>query len=166
MPASATESPRRYRFGAYELDVRAGELRKNGLKVKLQKQPLQVLKMLLEQPGEVITREELRNGLWPADTLVDFDHSLNSAVNRLRDVLCDSGDSPQFIETLPRYGYRFIGPRDRTDSGTNSASKSKQQVQRLRAPKILMVLGVTVELRRRVRTVRRRRVMPGYFNYR
>src|SRR5215469_4208567 len=108
MPASAAESPRRFRFGVYELDVRAGELRKNGLTIKLQKQPLQVLKILLGQPGEIITREELRNQLWPADTFVDFDHSLNSAVQRLRDVLGDSGNNPRYIETLPRYGYRFI----------------------------------------------------------
>jgi DNA-binding winged helix-turn-helix (wHTH) protein len=93
MPASAAESPRRFRFGAYELDVRAGELRKNGVTIKLQKQPLQILKMLLQQPGEVITREELRNQLWPADTFVDFDHGLNSAVKRLRDVLGDSNAS-------------------------------------------------------------------------
>src|SRR5262249_48193439 len=141
MPASAAESPRRYRFGAYELDVRAGELRKNGLKIKLQKQPLQILNALLERPGEVITREELRNQLWPADTFVDFDHGLNSAVKRLRDVLGDAGDNPRFIETLPRYGYRFIGPVDRADSGTNSASNSRVHVERLRAQKILITLG-------------------------
>jgi len=144
MPASAAESPRRYRFGAYELDVRAGELRKNGLKLKLQKQPLQVLKMLLEQPGEVIPREELRNQLWPAATFVDFDHGLNSAVKRLRDVLGDSGANPQFIETIPRFGYRFIGSMDRADSETNSAGKSKQYLERLRTPNVLITLGVTL----------------------
>src|SRR5215469_7935136 len=143
MPASAAESPRRFHFGPYELDVRAGELRKNGLTIKLQKQPLQILKVLLERPGEVITREELRNQLWPADTFVDFDHSLNSAVKRLRDVLCDSGANPQFIETVPRYGYRFIGLVDAAGSATNSASNSNQQLERFRARKILIAVGVT-----------------------
>jgi DNA-binding winged helix-turn-helix (wHTH) protein/Tol biopolymer transport system component len=108
MPASDTESPRLFRFGVFELDVRAGELRKNGLKVKVQKQPLDILKLLLERPGEVITREELRNQLWPADTFVDFDHSLNAAIKRLRDVLGDLPDNPRFVETLPRHGYRFL----------------------------------------------------------
>ena len=141
MPASVAESPRRFHFGPYELDVRAGELRKNGLPIKLQKQPLQILKVLLERPGEVITREELRDQLWPADTFVDFDHGLNSAVKRLRDVLGDSGDNPRFIETLPRYGYRFIGPVERLDSGTDSASSFKPQVGRLGRQKILISLG-------------------------
>src|SRR5215469_5327550 len=146
MPASAAESPRRFRFGAYELDVRAGELRKNGVTIKLQKQPLQILKMLLQQPGEVITREELRNQLWPADTFVDFDHGLNSAVKRLRDVLGDSGANPQFIETIPRYGYRFVGSVDRADSETSSVGKSKQHLERLRTPNVLIALGVTLVL--------------------
>lgn len=127
MPDSAAESPRRFRFGAYELDVRAGELRKNGLTIKLQRQPLQVLKMLLEQPGEVITREELRNQLWPVDTFVDFDHSLNSAVKRLRDVLGDSGNNPRFIETLPRYGYRFIGP---VEGGVQTTVRADRSIVR------------------------------------
>ena len=147
MPDSAAKSPRRFRFGAYELDVRAGELRKNGLTIKLQKQPLQVLKVLLEQPGEVITREELRNQLWPADTFVDFDHGLNSAVKRLRDVLGDSGDNPRFIETLPRYGYRFIGPVDRllseapSASGSPSATHLPRPFQRPTAKHVWIGLG-------------------------
>lgn len=127
------ETPHRFRFGLYELDVRAGELHKNGLKIKLQAQPLQILKVLVEQPGEVITREELRNQLWPADTFVDFDHGLHSAVQRLRDVLNDSGENPRFIETLHGYGYRFIGPVDRADSGTRSASDPKGHFEKLRA---------------------------------
>jgi DNA-binding winged helix-turn-helix (wHTH) protein/tetratricopeptide (TPR) repeat protein len=98
------------RFGIFELDPVAGELRKDGLKLKLQGQPLQVLEALLEQPGEVVTREELRQRLWPSDTFVDFEHNLNSAVKRLRETLGDSADNPRFIETLPRHGYRFIGP--------------------------------------------------------
>ena len=101
---------RLYRFGTYEVDVRSGELRKNGAKLKLQEQPFQVLAMLLERPGEVVTREELRQRLWPADTFVDFDHSLNTAINKLRDALGDAAANPRFIETLARRGYRFIAP--------------------------------------------------------
>lgn len=98
------------RFGAFEVDLRAGELRKNGLKIKLQGQPIQVLIALLEHPGDIVTREELRQRLWPSDTFVDFEHSLNSAVKRLREALGDSADNPRFIETLPRHGYRLIAP--------------------------------------------------------
>src|SRR6202051_4688937 len=98
------------RCGTYELDLRAGELRRQGVKVKLQEQPFQVLAQLLEKPGEVITREELRNRLWPADTFVDFDHSLNAAIRRLRDALGDSAENPRFVETVARRGYRFLDP--------------------------------------------------------
>jgi len=96
------------RFGVFEVDPRTGELRSKGSRVKLQDQPLQILLALLEKPGEVVTREELRAKLWPTDTFVDFDHGLNAAVKRLRDALDDSAESPHFIETLPRRGYRFI----------------------------------------------------------
>jgi TolB-like protein/DNA-binding winged helix-turn-helix (wHTH) protein/Flp pilus assembly protein TadD len=98
------------RFGVFEADLSAGELRKNGLRLKLREQPFQILVMLLENPGNVVSRDELRNRLWPRDTFVDFDHGLNNAVMRLREVLCDSSDTPRFIETLPRRGYRFIAP--------------------------------------------------------
>jgi TolB-like protein/DNA-binding winged helix-turn-helix (wHTH) protein/tetratricopeptide (TPR) repeat protein len=98
----------RARFGAFEVDFRSGELLKNGRRVRLQDQPLQVLAMLLERPGEVVSREELRQKLWPTDTFVDFDHGLNNAINRLRDALNDAADAPRFIETLPRRGYRFV----------------------------------------------------------
>lgn len=98
------------RFGSFEVNLQSGELRRNGFKIRLQDQPLQVLTLLLEQPGEVVTREALRGKLWAADTFVDFDHSLNAAVKRLRDALGDSADSPRFIETLARRGYRFIAP--------------------------------------------------------
>ena len=97
-------------FGTFEVDLRAGELRKSGARIKLQEQPFQILTMLLEKPGEVITREELQQKLWPADTFVDFDDGLNTAIKKLRDTLGDSVDSPRFIETLPRRGYRFIYP--------------------------------------------------------
>jgi TolB-like protein/DNA-binding winged helix-turn-helix (wHTH) protein/Tfp pilus assembly protein PilF len=103
-------SHRRIRFGAFEIDLQTTELARNGLKLPLQRQPFQVLSMLLERSGELVTRDELKSRLWPSDTFVDFDHSLNKAVNRLREVLGDSADQPQYIETLPRLGYRFIGP--------------------------------------------------------
>ena len=99
------------RFGLFELDLRAGELRKNGVKIKLQEQCFRILAALLRKPGDVVTREELRSELWPSDTFVDFDHSLNAAVKRLRDALDDSAENPRFIETLSRRGYRFIAAR-------------------------------------------------------
>jgi Tol biopolymer transport system component/DNA-binding winged helix-turn-helix (wHTH) protein len=99
-------------FGTFEVNFQTGELRRRGQKVKLQEQPLQVLAALLERPGEMVTREELRSKLWPADTFVDFDHSLNAAIKRLRDALGESADAPVFIETLARRGYRFIAPVD------------------------------------------------------
>ena len=96
------------RFGPFELDLRAGELRKAGRRIRLQEQPFQILRMLLESPGEVVSREEIRKRLWPDDTVVEFDHSINAAVKRLRDALRDSAESPRYIETLARRGYRFI----------------------------------------------------------
>ncbi len=110
MPAFQGNSSRIARFGVFELDLAAGELRKNGARLRLQEQPFQVLALLLERAGDVVTREELRQKLWPADTFVDFDHSLNTAVNKLREVLGDSASSPRYIETLARRGYRFIAP--------------------------------------------------------
>jgi DNA-binding winged helix-turn-helix (wHTH) protein len=96
------------RFGMFEVDLQAGELRKAGLRIKLQEQPFQILTLLLERPGQVVTREELCQRLWPTNTFIDFDHSLNSAVKKLRRVLGDDPDNPRFIETLPRRGYRFL----------------------------------------------------------
>jgi eukaryotic-like serine/threonine-protein kinase len=105
-----TDAKQVIRFGTFEVDPRAGELRRNGSRVKLQDQPFQVLLALLERPGDVVTREELRAKLWPADTFVDFDHGLNAAVKRLRDALGDTAENPRFIETLARRGYRFLVP--------------------------------------------------------
>ncbi len=107
MPIPSTSIPPA-RFGPFEVDFRAGELLKNGRRIRLQDQPLQVLAMLLEHRGSVVTRDEFRQKLWPNDTFVDFDHGLNNAINRLRDTLNDSAEAPRFIETLPRRGYRFI----------------------------------------------------------
>ncbi len=98
------------RFSRFVLDRDSGELLKDGTRIKLQDQPFQILCILLEQPGRVVTREELQNRIWPADTFVAFDQGLYSAVRRLRDALCDSAEAPRYIETLPRRGYRFIAP--------------------------------------------------------
>src|SRR3989442_8968302 len=114
MMSMATPDPVRIlRFGSFELDLRSGELRRNGSRVSLQDQPLQILSVLLERPGELVAREELRQRLWPADTFVDFEHGLNAAVKRLRDALGDSADTPRFVETVPRRGYRFVAPVER-----------------------------------------------------
>jgi len=100
------------RFGVFEVDLAAGELRKNGARVRLQEQPFQVLTALLQNAGQVVTRDHLREKIWPADTFVDFDHSLNTAVNKIRESLGDSASSPRFVETLARRGYRFIASVD------------------------------------------------------
>ena len=105
-----SSSVRSVRFGVFEIDLRAGELRKKGIRLKLQGQPFLLLITLLKQRGELVTREELRSTLWPEDTFIDFDHSLGTAINKLREVLGDSAANPRFIETLPRRGYRFIAP--------------------------------------------------------
>ena len=97
------------RFGQFELNTSAGELRKQGVRIKLQEQPLLILQVLLERPGEPVTREELQRKIWPADTFVDFDHGLYNAIKRLREALGDTAGTPRFIETLPKRGYRFIG---------------------------------------------------------
>jgi DNA-binding winged helix-turn-helix (wHTH) protein len=99
-----------YGFGVFQLDLRTAELRKNGVKLKLQDQPYQVLVKLLEHPGEVVSREELRSTLWHKDTFVDFETGLNTAIKRLRETLGDSADNPAFVETVPRRGYKFIAP--------------------------------------------------------
>jgi DNA-binding winged helix-turn-helix (wHTH) protein len=107
-------------FADFQVDLRAGELRHNGAKIKLQNQPLQILTMLLEHPGEIVTRDEMRARLWPAETFVDFDHGLNSAVRRLRDALGDSADRPVYIETVGRRGYRFAFPVEHNNGNNNN----------------------------------------------
>ncbi len=116
-----------FRFGLYELDSGTGELRKDGkLRPRIQGQPLEVLLQLLSRPGDVVTREELRLQLWPADTFVDYDHSLNTAVNKLRDALSDSADNPRFIQTIPRRGYRFIASVEVVADGAARLAEPKQ----------------------------------------
>jgi cholera toxin transcriptional activator len=105
-----TRPARRYRFGVFEVDSTTGELRRKGVRVKLHSQPFQVLFMLLERPGEMLTREEICRELWPEGTFVDYEHGVNSAVNRLREALGDKASNPRFVETLARRGYRFLAP--------------------------------------------------------
>lgn len=108
-----SQSARRYRFGVFEADAASGELRRQGLRVRLHAQPLQLLFLLLERPGELLTREEICRELWPEGTFVDYEHGVNSAVNRIREALGDKASSPRFIETLARRGYRFVAPVER-----------------------------------------------------
>ena len=112
-----------FRFAAYEANAATGELRKQGSRVRLQEQPFQVLVMLLERPGELVTREEIRERLWGAETFVDFDHSLNTAINKLRETLNDSAAEPRYIETLARRGYRFIAPVESPGAAANPAAE-------------------------------------------
>ncbi|HVT96298.1 MAG TPA: winged helix-turn-helix domain-containing protein [Acidobacteriaceae bacterium] len=113
-----SEHPRRYRFGAYEADAATGELRRQGIRLRLNAQPFQVLCLLLDRPGELLTRDEIAHALWPDGVNVDADHGVNSAVNRIREALGDSASSPRFIETLARRGYRFVAPVERIGDGS------------------------------------------------
>jgi len=112
------------RFGLFEIDLSAGELRKGGVKLRLQGQPFQVLALLLDRAGDVVTREELQQKLWPSDTFVDFDHSLNTAINKVREALGDSASSPRYVETLARRGYRFIAPVQTSDQAAPAEATS------------------------------------------
>jgi DNA-binding winged helix-turn-helix (wHTH) protein len=111
----------RYRFGVFEVDAATGELRRQGLRVKLNTQPFQVLLMLLDRPGQLLTREEISRELWPDGTFVDYEHGVNSAVNRIREALSDTAANPRFLETLARRGYRFIAPVERVDARKGAA---------------------------------------------
>src|SRR5882724_1442859 len=140
------------RFGVFEVDVRAGELRKQGARIKLQEQPFHVLTVLLQRPGEVVTREELRSQNWPVDTFVDFDNSLNTAINKLREALGDSADNPRFIETLPRRGYRFIAPVTGVDGTTRGTATGASVSWRPSSRKIVVTAAIAVLSRNRRRT--------------
>ncbi|HUI51709.1 MAG TPA: winged helix-turn-helix domain-containing protein [Terriglobales bacterium] len=124
--SSAPQPPSVLRFGLFEADLRSGELRKSGIRLKIQDRPFQILSILLAQPGQLVTREHIQKRLWPEDTFVDFEHGLNTAINKLRDVLSDQADNPRFIETLPKRGYRFIAPVSSGDgdAATHSATPS------------------------------------------
>src|ERR1700746_1676815 len=119
----------RLQFGVFELDLRAGELRKHGMRVRLQEQPFQVLAMLLEHYGEVVTREELQKRLWLADTFVDFDHGLNKAISKIREALGDSAESPRFVGTVARRGYRFLAEVKPADSAAVRSPELATQLQ-------------------------------------
>src|ERR1700730_10348708 len=142
--------PHTRRFGVFEVDLRAAELRKRGVRIKLEEQPFRILSLLLEHPGEVVTREELREKLWPVHTFVDFDRSLNKAMTKLRSALSDSAESPRYIETIPRHGYRFLSPINMPREGAVglggsagnrteelSRDRRKSSEQRGRAPSTL-----------------------------
>ena len=133
------------RFGAFEFKPQAGELLKHGLKVKLSGQPIELLAMLLERPGQLVTREDLQKGLWPHDTVVEFEHSINAAINRLREALSDSADAPRYVETLPRRGYRFIFPVEDGDETIPPQGRGSRvrTVPPLQAPPVDLV-GSTV----------------------
>jgi DNA-binding winged helix-turn-helix (wHTH) protein len=118
---------RRYRFGVFEADAATGELRRKGVRVKLNTQPFQVLLMLLERPGEVLTREEISHELWPDGTFVDFEHGVNSAVNRIREALGDKAGNPRFVETLARRGYRFVAPVEQVAPGEDPSTAASEE---------------------------------------
>ena len=134
--ALEARSPAILRFGVFEVNVREGELRRQGVRIKVQEQPFHVLTVLLQRAGEVVTREELRNQNWPADTFVDFDNSLNTAINKLREALGDCADNPRFIETLPRRGYRFIAPVSGEDGTTRQTATGMSPAAAPRSRKI------------------------------
>src|ERR1035437_7458279 len=114
----------RARFGAFELDLKAGELHKDGQTVLLQEQPVQVLRMLVMSAGDLVTREEMQKKLWPNDTVVEFDHGINTAIQKLRQALGDSADKPSYIQTVARRGYRLVVPVERLDTPAGAASES------------------------------------------
>ena len=114
---SVDSLPGSFRFGPFQVDAPAGQLRKGGTKLRLAGQPLEILVMLLERPGHVVTREEIQQRLWPEQTFVDFENSLNKSINKLRQALSDSAEDPVYIETLPRRGYRFVGTLISTAAG-------------------------------------------------
>ena len=130
-----------FRFGPFELDTQCGQLRKDGVGLKLQGQPIQVLEIMLQKPGQLVTREEIRQCLWTSDTFVDFDHSLNTAVKKLRQTLGDEADTPRYIETLPKRGYRFIGEVEREEPKREEPKEGS-----LDPPPVAVVAAERIEL--------------------
>ena len=139
----AVTSPGLVRLGTFEVDLRAGELRKAGVKLKLTGQPFQVLAIQLENPGQVVAREELQKRLW-RDTFVDFDHNLNAAINKIREVLGDSAESPRFVETLPRRGYRFIAPTEVAQVGLTFDSGAMWRAPRMPWIRRISILSIVL----------------------
>src|ERR1700674_1435664 len=150
MALAETRTPEILRFGTFEADLRSRELRKQGVRVKLQEQPFHVLKVLLQRPGEVVTREELRSAIWQSDTFVDFDNGLNPSINKLREALGDTAESPRFIETLPRRGYRFIAPVSSNDGiekhAPDPASRPRWKIVLAIAAGLAIVTPITAVL--------------------
>jgi cholera toxin transcriptional activator len=120
---------RLYRFGVFEADATTGELRRQGIRIKLNAQPFQVLLLLLERPGELLTREEISRELWPDGTFVDYEHGVNSAVNRIREALGDKASNPRFVVTLARRGYRFVAPVERIDLSEDSPAAASESAE-------------------------------------
>jgi DNA-binding winged helix-turn-helix (wHTH) protein len=145
----ATQSASIRRFGPFEINLQSEDLRKNGMRVRLSGQPFQLLAVLVERLGELVIREELRSSLWPVDTFVDFDHGLNNAVARIREVLDDSSDTPRYVETIPRRGYRFIAPladlRPAAHPGASGPSAPTTE-QRFPSARLRVLLGGTAVL--------------------
>src|SRR5262249_5746760 len=162
---NASILPPTFRFGVFELNLQSGELRKQGMKIRLQGQPVEILALLLQRQGEVVTREELQKKLWPADTFVDFEQGLNNAMKRLRAALDDNADTPRFIETLPRRGYRFIGQLNGSEQTPPPALKMQRTTQpgtklRLSALGALAMIVVTALLVGLNVSVLRERILP------
>ena len=132
-----------YRFGVFELEACTGELRRNGIKLKLQDQPYQVLRKLLEHAGQIVTREQLQSTLWQDDTFVDFETGLNTIIKRLRETLGDSAENPAFIETVPKRGYRFIAPVSTPESLPTPVEEKPQPDRTIRRRTVLQ-LGIVV----------------------
>src|SRR4051794_32582414 len=151
MPGTGQQEPV-FRFGVFEINPHLRELRKHGVKLKLQDQPLQILLLLLERQGEIVTREEIQKRLWPENTYVDFDNAINSAVRKLRDALNDSPENPRFVETLARRGYRFIGTVSRPAAAIHPSSTIPVPPRAISTPATknrnpwLVVSGVTAAL--------------------
>ena len=140
-----TISARRYRFGAFEADAATGELRRRGIRIKINAQPFQVLCLMLDRPGELLTREDIARELWPEGTCVDFEHGVNSAVNRIREALGDTAGNPRFVETLARRGYRFVAPVERITLGEASAAVAPALGPSLPAPAEQKLVAVQLD---------------------
>ena len=125
----AEQGTRRYRFGVFEADAATGELRRQGIRIKINAQPFQVLCLLLERPGELLTRDEIARELWPDGTFVDYEHGVNSAINRIREALGDSAANPRFVETLARRGYRFVAPVERLGGASTTEGAVEAQLE-------------------------------------
>ena len=146
---TALPPARRYRFGVFEADASTGELRRQGVRVKLNAQPFQVLCLLLERPGDLLTRDEICKLLWPDGTFVDYEHGVNSAVNRIREALGDTAGSPRFVETLARRGYRFVAPVERIAPGETSSPPESSNPTEPGQPQSAVVPAAALPARRR-----------------